>query len=191
MSKETETSSERLDRELELWAELKPEPTPVLLDLLCDENELTRTVAAKELQVRGERVAFERAVELSSSTRDELREIAVFLIGQLGTPAFPFKQEAIPLLEQFLIGDQAPMVRETAAKALGFLRARTAVHSLINTANDPDAGVRSGVAVSLGYLGLPEARAVLKRLSEDTDEEVREWAECGLEMLDLDKTDED
>ncbi len=83
------------------------------------------------------------------------------------------------------------MVRETAAKALGFLRARTAVHSLINTANDPDAGVRSGVAVSLGYLGLPEARAVLKRLSEDTDEEVREWAECGLEMLDLDKTDED
>lgn len=191
MKKIPGTKPDWLDRELEIWDKLRPESTPVLLDLLCDESDATRTVAAKELQVRGERVAFERAVELSSSAKAEFRDIAIYLIGQLGTPALPFKQESIPLLEKFLIGDQSPTVRETAARALGFQRATSAVHSLISRASDPDSGVRSGVAIALGYLGLPEARPVLKTLREDTDKEVREWAECALEILDTDDADKE
>jgi len=189
MSKETENDDDWFYQETERWAELKSEPTTVLLDLLCDDDELTRFVAAKELHMRGERVAFDRAVELRGSAEGHVREIAAFLLGQLGTPKFPFKEETVPLLEPMLTTDPWPRVREAAAIGLGHLKATTALQSLLGKAGDPDPGVRGGVAVALGSLGSPEAFPALKALYQDEDEEVRGWAELGLELLDLDDAD--
>lgn len=65
--------------------------------------------------------------------------------------------------------------------ALGHAGDGRARDSVIALADHEDAGVRAAVATSLPALGLNEgALEVLRRLSGDTDDDVRDWATFGL-----------
>jgi len=95
-------------------------PTAELLDLLCDEDEVTSHAAATALQRRSERAAFERGVELARDERVYVRHNATFLLGQLGyRDGYPFGDETTPVLEAMLNSDPSNEIRASAAAALG------------------------------------------------------------------------
>lgn len=159
-------------------------PTPELLDLLCDEDEVKRHAAATALQRRGERVAFERGVELARDERVYVRDNAAFLLGQLGyKDGYPFREETAPVLEGLLNNDPSNEIRASAAAALGHLRATSALESLIRAAEDEDSDIRENVAFALVGLATPEIAPVIEKLRKDPDAEVADWAEMGMEHL--------
>ncbi|WP_457337832.1 HEAT repeat domain-containing protein [Rhizobacter sp. P5_C2] len=148
-----------------------------LLPMLEDGSSIVRTAVARELQLRGGERTLTRTVALLTSPKVSNREIAVFLLGQLGTPHFPFKQQTIPLIESRLIEDQSEGVREAAAAALGHQADAASVPALLRAATDPSGSVRSAVAASLGqFRSAPQVASALRLLAEDADEAVRDWA---------------
>lgn len=148
-----------------------------LLALLRDKTSLVRSAAARELQGRGGRTTFLEACKFLDSKRVNDREIAAFLLGQLGYPDMPFKTESVPLLQIALANDASANVRTAAAAALGHLRAKESLGALIAAAKDEAADVRIAVAFALYMLPRGRrSRACLAELARDEDEDVREWA---------------
>jgi HEAT repeat protein len=160
-----------------VYQALKHYSEEALLPMLEDGSSIVRTAVARELQLRGGERTFARTVELLRSPKVSDREIAAFLLGQLGTPHFPFKQQTTPLMEGRLIEDESDVVREAAAAALGHQASRTSVPVLLRAATDPSGPVRATVAASLGqFRSEPLVHSALHRLAKDSDETVRDWA---------------
>jgi hypothetical protein len=162
---------------------LRSYPSDALLLMLEDEDAIVRTAVARELQVRGERGALDHVLLRCDDSRDFVREIAAFTLGQFGTPTYPFRLESIPRLADLAVHDPSFEVRAAAVASLGHLRAEESVQVLLDSAKDPEADVRGMAAVSLGRLGAsPKVMATLDALLSDPDGEVREWAQLGLEL---------
>lgn len=158
-----------------------------LLGLLTDNDYIVRTAAARELQVRGESRVYEEVVKLKNDERTYVREICAFILGQLGTPDMPYRNNSWPLLLE-LLSDQAPEVRAAAAAALGHLCFDSmpfeVERALILRSKDHDKDVRSCVAYALGNSsGSEDAKKVLYQLKEDEDPSVQTYAELGLDLL--------
>lgn len=160
-----------------VWEGLKSYPTHALHKFLEDEDPIVRTSAARVLHLRGEEQTFAYAIRISTDKRDYVREIAMFTLGQLGTPGMPYRLQSIPLLAEHLLSDMSPDVRATAAAALGHLRATEAKAALLENAKHSDPDVRANVAAALCRLDQTEdIVAALKKLQNDPIQEVRMWA---------------
>jgi HEAT repeat protein len=167
-----------------LWRALQSYSTQELLDLLLDEDPIVRTAAAKQLHLRSEPSIFNKAYELSLHQRDEVREISAFVLGQLGTPNQPYKERSIPILIALLNNDSSHEVRAAAAAALGHLNANQATADLLKAARDPNDDVRTCVAFALGSLNpTKEIEEILNQLIADKNNDVKEWAELSLELI--------
>lgn len=161
---------------------LKQYATNALLPMLVDKDAIVRSAVARELQIRGGEDVFLAAKKLATFERHEMREIAAFLLGQLGTPALPYRTQSIPLLKVHLTDDYHE-VRSAAAAALGHLHADGALNELLSLADDAESDVRECVAFALGLIRAnEESIAVLRRLSEEQNKDVRECAEFALEQ---------
>jgi HEAT repeat protein len=160
-----------------VYQALKQYSTVALLPMLQDKSSIVRSAVARELQVRGEIDVFAHAKDLLQSEKGTDREIAAFLLGQLGTPDFPFRQQTVPLLEERLRLDADPSVREAAAAGLGHLAYVGSIPVLIEAADDASDCVRVSIAASLGRFRT-DMRAIraLKKLANDADRAVRDWA---------------
>ena len=157
-----------------IYGALKEYPTPALHPLLGDANHIVRTAVARELQTRGERESFHVAKHLLSKKKAHLREIGCFLLGQLGAPGCPYREESLPLLKAALSGDSSADVRSAAAAALGHLAASTEADTLLLAADDPNAKVRASIAFALTRLKQTRRiRGALLNLRSDDDERVR------------------
>ncbi len=166
---------------------LKKWPLEAILNLLSDEDYVVRTLAARELHLYADKKIFDRVAELSASNIDFLREISAFVLGQLGTPTMPFKNDAIPVLLR-LISDDEPEVRAAAAAAIGHAffagMPKEVENALYAAASDKNTEVRSCVAASLGSASpREETLKTLDRLLEDSDETVKEYAKLGKDIL--------
>lgn len=128
-------------------------PTQSLLPFLHDRSAVVRTAAARHLQTRPGRDALEYGMKLLASTARYDREIGAFLLGQIGTPERPYREESVPLLVS-LCRDKAPEVRVAALAALGHLKASEAAKVVERAKRDPEPEVKE------------MARIVLKRLQE-------------------------
>jgi HEAT repeat protein len=164
--------------ELLLWQALKLYPTEALFSFLVDKSYRVRMAAARELQIRGEKVAFEWAKKLLGARAAYKREIAVFLLGQLGTPNYPYREESLPLLKEAW-HDPHIYVRTEVIRSLGHLRAIELIDLILEAACDQDAGIRTAAAVMLDANRFrdPRAEQALIKLRNDPDEKVRYWAE--------------
>jgi HEAT repeat protein len=152
-------------------------PTASLLPFLEDKSVLVRSAAAREIQNRGDQKSFEHAVALLGDKRAFVREIGVFILGQHGTPTYPYKAQTIPLVAERLALDKSAAVRAAAAAALGHLSAYEALEFLITAATDNSIEVRACVAFALTRMKRRgKAREVLRILKNDQNEEVRFWA---------------
>ena len=160
-----------------LWKAIRDSPTQYLFALLYERNSLIRTFAARELQVRNDHGTFEKAVDISKDKRAYVREIAAFVLGQLGAPSYPCKRKSIPVLIA-LVSDKSPSVRATAVAALGHLKAVKARAEIIDAAIDTSVQVRASAAFALGKLPpSSESDMALRSLRKDKSREVRSWAE--------------
>lgn len=153
-----------------------------LLQFLYDENPVVHSAAARELQIRGSKIAFDAAVALISRPEARLRDIGYFMLGQIGADR-PFKRQSIPLLTTGLASDESTEVRAQCAAALGHLSADDAAHALVVAAKEESADIRASVAAAIGHLTpSKELRELLHTLLADSDDDVREWAEVSQEI---------
>jgi HEAT repeat protein len=170
-----------------LWRALKNYSSLELLNLVRDSDYIVRTAAAKQLHFRPESEVFDAVLKLCSSPIEFEREIGAFILGQLGTPQKPFRDQSVPTLLN-LIQDKSADVRAAAAAAFGHLYYKdmpvTVEKALFDAASDNDVIVRCCVASSLGgAANVEQAEKILLQLVSDLDEEVREYAELGLDIL--------
>jgi len=167
-----------------LWQALGNYPTERLLELLCDPDAIVRTAAAKQLHLRPSQIVFERAVTLISSSKSYLREIAAFLLGQLGTPKMTYKGDSVLILTKVVREDRSGAVRSTAVAALGHLSASEATDTLLKAAQDRSEKVRLSVAFALGRVSASEEVVrTLKKLARDRNAEVRDWARLSIGVI--------
>jgi HEAT repeat protein len=174
---------ERLDRgELEL-----------MIAQLMDDDENARYEAARDIAKGGPSV-LPRAIELAEDPRPRMREMACYILGQVGDPdpespelliRYP---DGLPTLVCHLEHDPDEEVRSTAAHALGFLQLPASLPALCVAALSPSVEIRYAAAHGLGsfYEEVwedPEAAPLraevirtLLRLMDDEDEDVRDWA---------------
>jgi HEAT repeat protein len=73
-----------------------------LMDELVGRSPILKTGAARQLHLRGGVHVFERMKELARDPRYESREVAAFVLGQLGHPTCPFATESFPILNTLL-----------------------------------------------------------------------------------------
>lgn len=76
--------------------ELKRWDNKAVFRLLSDKDPAVRTLAGRELQVRGGKEIFDYVRALSDSNVVDEREICAFVLGQFGTPNYPFKEASLP-----------------------------------------------------------------------------------------------
>ena len=164
---------------------LKKWTTGSLLGLLEDDDVIVRTAVARELQIRGELSILEKVRSYVTDNRPFMREIAAFILGQLGTPLMPFKQESISLLRP-LVSDSDADVRSAVAAAFGHLcyegMPKEIEDCLIKLCSDNDKDVRACAAYALGNSsGRQEIRDLLTLLL--SQKYVGPYAQLGLEIL--------
>jgi len=166
---------------------LKHWETKALFSLLSDEDYIVRSATARELQTRGEEDTFQNLKDLAEDPIAYVREIAAFTLGQLGTPEYPFREQSIPLLQEFLSDDDSE-VRAAAVAAFGHLCTDSIPEGvekkLVEMVVDQSEEVRECLAFTLGSSsGSEEVVAALTRLQKDNSEGVRSWADIGFELL--------
>jgi HEAT repeat protein len=100
------------------------------------------------------------------------------LLGQLGTPSYPYREESLPLLKEAW-HDPNTYVREGVISALGHLSAIELIDLILEAARDQNADIRSAAAAALdaNRFDDPRAEEALIKLRNDPDEDVRYWAE--------------
>lgn len=114
-------------------------------------------------------MTYETLVEQLNDPCDEVRQTAVWSLGQL------FYKEAGKKLAKLLRTDPSEFVRWSAAEALATMRDNSAVVSLVSALEDSDMMVRMVVVSALGKLRNPAAVDPLKRaLERDENAPVRE-----------------
>ncbi len=132
------------------------------------------------LHFRGNREVFEAARALCKSSVDDERAVGAAILGQLGVPERTFPDECREILLGLLESEKSPDVLEAALIALGHFHNEKTVKRVVKFKNHPDAIVRYGLTFAL--LGFEDdlAIATLIELSEDEDEDVRDWATFGI-----------
>jgi hypothetical protein len=113
------------------------------------------------------------------------REIAAFLMGQLGSPAMPKREASYPYLTEML-HDKDDGVRASAASAIGHLSyqgmPQFVEQQLVTRARDRNKHVRAAVAYALGNSsGTGQVLAALQLLLKDRH--AKSYAELGMDIL--------
>jgi HEAT repeat protein len=133
----------------------------------------------------GSREVFEQATDWCHA--DDLRKKVrgVYVIAQLGTSinhgANSFPEESYSLIESLLPDANDLDLLEAVLNALGFIGNPLAIPSLVRFARHPNESIRFQVACALGnFPNDPRSVEILARLTEDVDDDVRDWATFGL-----------
>lgn len=132
------------------------------------------------LHVRGGQELFEAAVKLCQSANPVDATLGADILGQLGTPDFPFHETSVPVLLKVFDVHKEENTLQAAAMALGRTGNSRAVKKLIELKNHESAEIRFAVVHGLLTLKDKESVEALIELSADEDEDVRNWATFGL-----------
>ena len=169
---------------------LRAYPTSALFEFLEDRDVVVRSAAARKLQLCATREVFNRASQLLKSDRVATREVAAFLLGQLGTPRRPYKGESAGLLMQLLDSEKNTQVRAVAITSLGQLKATDTLDRIIAFSNDRSPSVRASVAFAIGYAyaqrhpRMPSKFVnLVQKLSSDSSRVVRDSAKLALSVI--------
>ena len=109
------------------------------------------------------------------------RQLAVIALGHIG----PGAQEAVPFLIESL-ADEDPIVREVAIKALGSIRSRDSIPSLLVILQDEAHPRRLDAAAALGGIGADANAALptLRKMMKSANAQVRVAASTAARQID-------
>lgn len=145
--------------------------------------EEARWAAIHTLRERSTREVFERARTLCVSEHEDERVLGADILGQLGVPERAFPKEASAILRDMLLRSETTSVLSSALYSLGHSQDTDddidiALIASFKDHESPD--VRHAVVFAL--LGHEDEIAInaLICLSEDVDDETRDWAVFGL-----------
>jgi methionyl-tRNA formyltransferase len=135
------------------------------------------------LAARGDAETLAAMVELGADERAQGRELAAYVLGQLGTsvPALPAEQEAA--LRAMAEREDDPFVLSAIICAFGHLGAPAGQDWLLAQRAHEETYVREAVAFALGGRSGEDTLRALIELSADEDAKVRDWATFALGTL--------
>jgi HEAT repeat protein len=144
--------------------------------------------AVRALRRIGTRQVFERAVEFCKSKDPQARARAADVLAQLGKtvdhPRNNFPEESYSTITDLAERGAEPQPLAAGIAALGHLDNALAVPLITSFSSHPSPEVRFGVAFALGcFPNDTLSTEALRRLTRDTDEDVRDWATFGLSVL--------
>jgi hypothetical protein len=105
-----------------VWRALKGASIKGLITLLKDTDVVVRTIAARELQLRGGPAVWRLCLDLCKSRQVGDRVLGLFILAQLGSPKLPYRQESLQLIKSMLPRERSLSVVEQAFYAIGHLR---------------------------------------------------------------------
>lgn len=135
------------------------------------------------LAARADAETLAAMVSLSTDADPGLRELAAYVLGQLGSgvPALPAEQEAA--LRTMAAREDDPLVLSAIICAFGHLGAPAGHDWLLAQRGHADTYVREAVAFALGGRKDQATLDALIELSRDEDTKVRDWATFALGTL--------
>jgi HEAT repeat protein len=144
-------------------------------------------IAQAALHTLGDETAFARALELLAGESERERILGADILGQLGSPAGrPFLEQTLATLLDLCAHEQAADVLSAAVVALGHLADDRALPCVLGFVGHEDPALRQSVAFALPSL-IDEANhtdqrgvEALAALTNDPDDDVRDWATFGL-----------
>jgi len=151
--------------------------------------------AVHALRSIGTRQIFERAADLCKSNDPLSRARGADVLGQLGKTADhrsnTFPEESYSVITELVQRETEPQPLAAGIAALGHLDNPLAVPLITSFSSHPSPEVRFDVAFALGcFPNDPLSAETLLRLTQDTDEDVRDWATFGLGVLGNTDSDE-
>lgn len=151
--------------------------------------------AVHALRSIGTGQVFERAADLCKSNDPLSRARGADVLGQLGKTADhrsnTFAKESYSLITELVQRETEPQPLAASIAALGHLDNPLAVPLITSFSSHPSPEVRFDVAFALGcFPNDPLSAETLLRLTQDTDEDVRDWATFGLGVLGNTDSDE-
>jgi len=172
------------------WHGLRASSTPLVLYYLEDRNSVVRFAAARVLHLRPSGKALARGTKLLRSEAMRKREIAAYLLSQLGTPRRPYKKESTRILLRALSRERNAAVRAMIILALGKLKARPALYRVLSFANDRAPQVRREVALYIGMIYCDRSKSIpprfmrlLRQFNAERSRVVRWGASLALELV--------
>ncbi len=147
---------------------------------LTEQDEEAAWEPVTVLQSKGDREVLEAALRLCTSSDGDERALGANILGQLGVPNRSYPNECFDALSNMLGSESDPIVAASIGVAFGHLGDPRAIPILLPLRNHTDPDVRFGVVQALTGHDQPEAIAGLIQLSEDADEDVRDWATFAL-----------
>lgn len=153
-------------------------PVPDLIELaLLDDLEYSPALVI--LQASKERVVLETALELTKSDIALERELAVLIL--MCTPGLTYKDEAVAAVKAMLETEREDGVFQALAYAVSHLDINDCSKFLARVAQSKNARTRYAAAHGLGgRLDDDLAVKTLITLSQDSDDDIRNWATFGL-----------
>jgi len=136
------------------------------------------------LTARANRETLEAMIELGRDRDPEARELAAFVLGQLGTwQVAPFPDEQAAALAAMAETEADDDVLVAIVYAFGHLGAPHGHDWILGLKGHAQAAVREAVAFALGGRQAQDAISALIELSGDSEHGVRDWATFALGTL--------
>lgn len=138
------------------------------------------------LHHRATREVLEAAEQLCASSVAQERELGANILGQLGIPERAFHDKCFKVLSRMLLTEEDPCALNAITVAFGHLDDPRCIDHVLPLRLHPDSDVRFGVVLALSAYHTrkcADATTALIELSNDADDEVRDWATFGLSAL--------
>ena len=139
--------------------------------------------AVRALHWRGGLDVLEHANQLTKSNCSRERRLGADLIGQLGIPDRTNPEQCKSILRGMLTADENAEVLRAVLVAISHQNDIEAIPLVIGFSTHPDSTVRHGVVLALSIHNgheVPQAIETLIKLSNDSCEDVRDWATFAL-----------
>jgi len=171
------------------WQRVKQLTNAELLCFVRSKNALVRDLVIREFHVRPSRDVLEIALSLLHEKKAIARAAGYLILGQLGSPDRPFRDDSMPPILRGIESEKSPSVRCAIAYAIGHLVPPRPFHEqiiggLLRFLDAKEKSLSVSIAFAIAGLSLSDRLdQLMKRLLADGDQDVREWVEISLESI--------
>ncbi|MFT3960593.1 hypothetical protein [Propionivibrio sp.] len=181
------TTKAEFDLHILAWQRVRELTNAELLCFIRSKNTQVRDLIIREFHVRPSREVLEIALSLVNEKKAVARAAGYLILGQLGSPDRPFRNDSIPAIMKGIESEKLPSVRCAIAYAIGHLAPPKIFHEQIIVGflrylDTKNRSLQEAVAFAVAGLS-PSDRLnqLIEVLLADGDQDIREWVEIGLE----------